>query len=148
MGLLSRSRVDGKAPTSGSRDISDLVVRLGRLEEEVRGLATRLDAMDEHLKRMPNASDFRLIASDIARVEGDMQRIEQKHKEGMLVLYAQVYKELKAIRGERAVEMIVEEPGNGQNGDKADAGAVHPDHLSQLARNWRKMRAQPAPAPE
>jgi len=119
--------------------------RLSDLDQQVKGLASRLDAMDGFLKKMPNASDFRLVASDIARVEGDLERIEQKNKEGMLVLYAQVYKELKAIRGDRVVEMVDVEPGDGENGDKVEKDM---GQLSQLAKNWRKMRAQPAPQEE
>jgi len=145
LGLLSRNRVERSDPVPvGSQNFADMTARLSELDQQVRSLASRLDAMDDFLKKMPNASDFRLVASDIARVAGDLERIEQKNKEGMLVLYAQVYKELKAIRGDRVVEMVDMEPGDGQNGDKAEKDLDHLDQLSQLARNWRKMRAQPA----
>ena len=142
MGLLSRNRVERSDPVPvGSQNFADMTARLSELDQQVRSLASRLDAMDDFLKKMPNASDFRLVASDIARVAGDLERIEQKNKEGMLVLYAQVYKELKAIRGDRVVEMVDVEPGDGENGVRAEKDL---DQLSQLAKNWRKMRAQPA----
>lgn len=146
MGLLSHNRVERSDPAPDVRQgVSDLAGRLAHLEEQVRGLASRFDTMDDFVKKIPNASDFRLVASDIARVESDLERIEQKNKEGMLVLYSQVYKELKAIRGDRVVEMVDMEPGDGENGDRSEKDL---DQLSQLAKNWRKMRAQPAPQEE
>jgi len=86
---------------------------------------------------MPNRSDFRLLASEIGRLESELERLDDKNKEGMLALYAQVHKELRSIRGDRVIEMIDIEPTTDEKLEEAS------DQLSELAKTWRKRRVRP-----
>ncbi len=118
---------DGLAPK-----FKELYAKLDKLD-------SRLDKLEKKVNDVPNASDFRLLASELGRLEGEMERMESKHKEGMLALYAQVHKELRSIRGDRVIEMIDLEPASEETLEEAS------DQLSQLAKTWRKRRAHPGP---
>jgi len=118
--------------------MGDFSRRLDEMEDGIRKLSSQLEAFGKTLKEMPNASDFRLLASEVARLEGELERLESKNKEGMLAIYAQVHKEIRSLRGDRVIEMIDVEPVTEEKLEEAS------DQLSQLARTWRKRRAHPA----
>ncbi len=113
--------------------------RVDALEERLKGLSSRLDALDNGLKQMPNGSDYRLLASEIARLEAELERMDAKYREGMLALYTQIHKEVKSIKGDHIIELLDMEPVTKEKLEKAS------DTLSELAKTWRKRRAQPAP---
>jgi hypothetical protein len=111
--------------------------KLSDLDGKIRNMTANLERLDKAIGQMPNASDFRLLASEIARLQDELERMEAKHKEGMLAMYAQVHKELRSVRGDRVIEMIDVEPVTDEKLEKAS------DQLSELAKTWRKRRAQP-----
>lgn len=140
MGFLSRKRVENIEPPTATLGniMDDIAPKLNDLDGRIERLASQLEDVEKTLKQMPNASDFRLLASEIARLETEIERMEGKHKEGMLAMYAQVHKELRAVRGDRVIEMIDIEPVTDEKLEEAS------DQLSQLAKIWRKRRANPS----
>lgn len=142
MGFLSRKKAESVEAAEEGQDImSGFSRRLDELEDGIRKLSSQLDGFDKRIKGMPNASDFRLLASEVARLEAELERMESKNKEGMLAMYAQVHKEIRSLRGDRVIEMIDIEPVTEKNLEEAS------DQLSELARTWRKRRAHPADHP-
>jgi hypothetical protein len=120
----------------------ELMPRIDDLGKEVKSFSSTLVKLEKNLKEMPNTSDYRLLASEVSRLQTELERMEAKHKEGMLALYAQVHKELRAIRGDHVIEMIDVEPVTEEKLEEAS------DQLSELARTWRKRRAQPGSSGE
>jgi chromosome segregation ATPase len=139
LGFLSRKKIEKVevAAIDARDDAEDLAPRLDELQKQIGRLATQLEKVERLLREKADASDYRLLASEIARLEDEVSRGEAKQKEGMLALYAQVHKELRAIRGDRVVEMIDIEPVTDEKLEEAS------DQLSELAKTWRKRRAQP-----
>lgn len=138
MGFLSRKRVESVTAAEESADMmGDFSRRLDKMEEGIRRLSSQVEAFAKALKEVPNGSDFRLLASEVARLEAELERQDSKNKEGMLAIYAQLHKEIRALRGDRVIEMIDVEPVTEK---KLEAAS---DQLSQLARTWRKRRAHP-----
>ncbi len=144
MGFLSRKREDGVEPSkSMERDpCADIMPKVSDLDAQLKRLASHLEQLERTLKQLPNQSDFRLLASEIGRLEGELERMEGKHKEGMLALYAQVHREIRSIRGDHVIEMVDLEP---VTDEKLEAAS---DQLSQLAKTWRKRRASPGVEPD
>ena len=139
MGFLTRKRdgnikVKSTVPKDGKKE---LLPKINDLGKEVKDFSTTLDRLEKNLREMPNASDYRLLASEVSRLQTELERMEAKHKEGMLAMYAQVHKELRAIRGDHVIEMIDVEPVTDEKLEQAS------DHLSELAKTWRKRRANP-----
>lgn len=121
---------------------ADIMPKVSDLDAQLKGLASHLEQLDKSLKQLPNQSDFRLLASEIGRLEGELERMEGKHKEGMLALYAQVHREIRSIRGDHVIEMVDLEPVTDEKLEEAS------DQLSQLAKTWRKRRANPGAEPD
>jgi chromosome segregation ATPase len=144
LGFLSRKREDGvEPPKSLERDPrADIMPKVSDLDSQLKRLASHLEQLEKTLKQLPNQSDFRLLASEIGRLEGELERMEGKHKEGMLALYAQVHKEIRSIRGDHVIEMVDLEPVTDEKLEEAS------DQLSQLAKTWRKRRANPGVEPD
>ena len=141
MGFLTRKRdgdikIKSTPPMDPKKEILPKIHDLGK---EVKSFSSALDRVEKNLKEMPNASDYRLLASEVSRLQTELERMEAKHKEGMLAMYAQVHKELRAIRGDHVIEMIDVEPVTEEKLEQAS------DQLSELAKTWRKRRAQPGP---
>jgi hypothetical protein len=120
----------------------ELLPKINDLGNEVKNFNSELVKLEKNLKEMPNTSDYRLLASEISRLQTDLERMEAKHKEGMLAMYAQIHKELRAIRGEHVIEMMDVEPVSEEKLEEAS------DQLSELAKTWRKRRAQPGSSGE
>ena len=139
MGFLTRKRdLDMGAGKTAPRDPErELLPKINDLGNEVRGFNSALTKLEKNLKDMPNASDYRLLASEVSRLHAELERMEAKHKEGMLAMYAQIHKELRAIRGDHVIEMLDVEPVTEEKLEEAS------DQLSELAKTWRKRRAQP-----
>jgi DNA repair exonuclease SbcCD ATPase subunit len=139
LGFLSRDRrTEDETPSLTRKDIVDEVSpRIGELSSKMNDLALRLEKVERAIQDMPNRSDFRLLASEIGRLESELERLDDKNKEGMLALYAQVHKELRSIRGDRVIEMIDIEPTTDEKLEEAS------DQLSELAKTWRKRRVRP-----
>ncbi len=144
MGFLSRKKEEKAEPAHEEHnDVAvNLAPKLRDLGLQTKQLASQLDKLEKMVKQMPNASDYRLLASEMARLQDEFQRMEEKHKEGMLAMYAQVHKEIRSIRGDRVIEMIDIEPVNEEKLDEAS------DQLSDLAKTWRKRRTQPSSSRE
>ena len=138
MGFLSRRRDESRAESTVQLAEDTTSLRVREIEHRLRQLELRLEALEEALKDAPSGSDFRLLASELARLSAEMERMDAKHREGILALYTQVHKELRSIRGDRVIQMIDVEPVSKEKLGKAS------DQLSELARTWRKRRAQPA----
>ena len=141
MGFLSRKREEGfEPPTASRRDMhGDLLPRIRDLDAQIKQLTSHLDQLEKTLKQLPDSGDFRLLASEIARLQGELERMEGKQKEGMLAMYAQIHKEIRSVRGDHVIEMIDFEPFSEEKLERAS------DQLSELARTWRKRRADPGP---
>ncbi len=139
MGFLSRKRDDRIGPQVVERHdpSKEIKPKLNDLDARMQRLTTNLDRIEKSISQMPNASDYRLLASEVARLQEELERMEGKHKEGMLAMYAQVHKEIRSVRGDRVIEMIDIEPVTEEKLEKAS------DQLSELARTWRKRRAHP-----
>lgn len=120
----------------------ELLPKINNLGREVKSFSSALASIEKNLKEVPNASDYRLLASEVSRLQAELERMEAKHKEGMLAMYAQVHKELRAIRGDHVIGMIDVEPVTDEKLEEAS------DQLSELAKTWRKRRAQPGPEVE
>jgi len=144
LGLLSRHRQDSVEQSSGGHDASkELALKLEELDGQLKTLATRQESLDKFIQQAPSPSDYKSLASELARLQGELERMDTKHKEGILTLYSQIYKELKAIRGDRVIQMIDVEPVTNERLEKLS------DQLSRLAKAWREMKTSPAnePAP-
>ncbi len=139
MGFLSRKHDESiQRSEPAQRDLRpDIMPKVADLNERLRRLSSHLDQLEKTLKQLPNQSDFRLLASEIGRLEGELERMEGKHKEGMLALYAQVHREIRSIRGDHVIEMVDLEPVTDEKLEKAS------DQLSHLAKTWRKRRTNP-----
>jgi hypothetical protein len=120
----------------------ELLPKIDDLGNEVKGFSSTLVRLEKDLKEMPNASDYRLLASEVSRLQTELERMEAKHKEGMLAMYAQIHKELRAIKGEHVIEIMDVEPVTEEKLEEAS------DQLSELAKTWRKRRAQPGSSGE
>ena len=139
MGFLNRKREEASRARPATQLADDAVMaRMGEMEQRLRQLELRIEAFEEALREAPRGSDFRLLASELARLSAEMERMDAKHREGILALYTQVHKELRSVRGDHVIQMIDVEPVSQEKLGKAS------DHLSELARTWRKRRAQPA----
>ena len=80
MGFL-RKRDNGSdarqvIPTDPREELLPKIHDLGR---EVKSFSSALASMEKHLKEVPNASDYRLLASEISRLQTELERMEAKH---------------------------------------------------------------------
>jgi hypothetical protein len=142
LGLLSRHRQGSVEQSSGGNDASkELALKLDELDGKLKTLASHQESLDKSVQQAPRPSDYGFLTSEIARLQGELERMDTKHKEGILTLYSQIYKELKAIRGDRVIQMIDVEPVTNEKLEKVS------DQLSRLAKAWREMKPPPVNEP-
>jgi len=135
LGLLSRHKEGSRGRSADANDtFMELALRLDELEKELKVLASRQDSMDKSIRQAPGMKDYEFLSSEVARLRDELDRMDSKHKEGILTLYSQIYKELKAMRGDRTVQVMDAEPVTEEKLGKVSG------QLSRLAKTWREMK--------